>query len=409
MCVPPAIHTAVSQRAPGAALAPRPAQRAAAEAAAEAAAAAAGTHYRAAFTVDPSHDYGVDPRVRRGAAAAPATASMGLSEQPRLPPTTYQAELLGRRDGGGCDGAGAAGASQPGVSASAPTSPAMPRPGWLTTAQAAQLPLAELAAAAASRSAGSSPTAAAAAQPACAPREQSASACRAALASGAGARECLTEGPLLSRASPPRRGAQPPPPKDAVLMQALDQHSRGRVPGCTTYKPRGGAQVALEPAPPSRATTWGAASQQALRWWAGLELELLGAGWMEGPSMCARPQSAGCFTSSFPKPPPGPPPPSAAVQPGGARRRLARHRQPQGPAVLLLGLRQRGRRRRRRLCVRERAGGGRAVRGRYSQGWALAAGWRDGLFPPNCLAPSTIHAHVPPAGSTRRCGRWRGA
>lgn len=126
------------------------------------------------------------------------------------------------------------------------------------------MPLAErYAAAAATRSAGSSPCASPSAG--CAP---SAAAGRAALTNGAGARECLTEGPLLSRsAAGAHAHAGARLPKEAVLMQALDQHSRGRVPGCTLYKPRGGAQVALEPAPPTRATTWGAASQQALRWW----------------------------------------------------------------------------------------------------------------------------------------------
>ena len=46
-------------------------------------------------------------------------------------------------------------------------------------------------------------------------------------------------------------------------MQALDQHSRGRVPGYTGHRPQ--HNVCLEPPPPSALTTWGAASQQALR------------------------------------------------------------------------------------------------------------------------------------------------
>ena len=152
--------------------------------------------------------------------------------------------------------------------ASAPTSPARfvgsaltVKPGYLTSSAAATAPVAERfatasaasTAAAASRSAGNSPVAAAATTTA-----------------GAGAAACLRDSPPAwagPRASQRAVGQHQHQrfSKDDAYLHALDQHSRGRLPGCTTHKPQ--HSVTLEQAAPTNLTTWGAASQEALRWW----------------------------------------------------------------------------------------------------------------------------------------------
>ncbi|PSC70271.1 flagellar associated [Micractinium conductrix] len=151
--------------------------------------------------------------------------------------------------------------------ASAPTSPARfvgsaltVKPGYLTSSAAATAPVAERfatasaasTAAAASRSAGNSPVAAAATTTA-----------------GAGAAACLRDSPPAwagPRASQRAVGQHQHQrfSKDDAYLHALDQHSRGRLPGCTTHKPQ--HSVTLEQAAPTNLTTWGAASQEALRW-----------------------------------------------------------------------------------------------------------------------------------------------
>ena len=109
-----------------------------------------------AFQIDPQHDYSRDPRVRRPPAAA-ATSPAAAAADKGIGKSTYQAELLLRNSS---DIGGSCGAS--GGSASAPCSPAhrpaiaAVRPGYLTTAAASQLPVAERYAAL-SLSAGGSP------------------------------------------------------------------------------------------------------------------------------------------------------------------------------------------------------------------------------------------------------------
>ncbi|PRW20502.1 flagellar associated [Chlorella sorokiniana] len=273
-CVPPATHTAVNTRAPGACLVPRPAERAAAEAAE---AAAVGTSiYKAAFQTDPAYDWTALPRAQRPAVDAAPTGAARVVEADRLPPSTYQEEMLGRSSAGRWHGGAA---DSLGGSASAPTSPAARRgpmavrPGYLTTAAAAQLPIAErYAAPAAPLSAGNSPLAArrgsgsfSAGGSSLSPGGRPASL----TTGGAAAAACFRDpSPATAPAARPASagssgGSQPPVRKEDAFLYALDQHSRGRVPGCTLHKPR--HNVSLELPPPSKLTTWGAASQAALR------------------------------------------------------------------------------------------------------------------------------------------------
>ncbi|KAI3430259.1 hypothetical protein D9Q98_004855 [Chlorella vulgaris] len=208
-CVPPAVHTRVSQRDPDAPLAgPRRIVEA-----------SGGTTYATAFQIDPLHDYSTDPRVRCSAAATTASNPCAAAQAARFEGlTTYQAEVLqhdssainqGYRDG--IDWSRSGSAAWVGGSAFQPASPAPPQsrgfaavpPGYLTTAAASQLPLAKQhAARSVLQAAGSSPDV-------------------------------------------PSRGAA-----------ASGWPSRG-------HRPK--HNVALQLPPPSSETTWGAASQQAQR------------------------------------------------------------------------------------------------------------------------------------------------
>ena len=236
--------------------------------------------YRAAFQPDPAHDWAAQPRARPPAVDAAPTGAARVVEADRLPPSTYQEELLWR-GGAGRQLSGAAGSY--GGSASAPTLPAALRgpmmtvpPGYLTTAAAAQLPIAEKYAAAAPLSAGNSPLAAqrsscsfGASGSSLGPSGRPASLATA----GSGAASCFRDPPLAAvpavrpASGGSRSPAQPPVRKEDAFLYSLDQHSRGRLPGCTLHKPR--HNVSLELPPPSKLTEWGAASQAALRRWGG--------------------------------------------------------------------------------------------------------------------------------------------
>lgn len=330
-CVPPATHTAINTRAPGACLVPRPAERVAAEAAEAAAtgismcglavglrlpmlACCARVHillasrsslsfpppcpahhrYKAAFQTDPAHDWAALPRARPPAVDAAPTGTARVVEADRLPPSTYQDELL-RRRGAGQQPSGSAGSFS--GSASAPTSPAAlrgpmmtVRPGYLTTAAAAQLPIAEKYAAAAPLSAGNSPLVAqrsscsfSAGGSSLSPGGRPASVATA----GSGAACCFKDSALAAvpavrpASGSSRSPGQPPVRKEDAFLYSLDQHSRGRLPGCTLHKPR--HNVSLELPPPSKLTEWGAASQAALRRWRdGSKLAVCGSGVSSG-------------------------------------------------------------------------------------------------------------------------------
>ena len=119
--------------------------------------------YGAAYQTDPLHDYSVDPRVRlpQAAAAAPPApdCAPGMPPRPQMAScrSTYQAELLDQPPSFNTCSAGGGSIRS---TASAPVSPAAgaaARPGYLTTAAASQLPIAEAFAASFSLSAGSGP------------------------------------------------------------------------------------------------------------------------------------------------------------------------------------------------------------------------------------------------------------
>lgn len=229
--------------------------------------------YKAAFQTDPTHDWTALPRARRPAAAdAAPTGAARVVEADRLPPSTYQEEMLGRVSSGRRHAGGHGGSASAGASPVAPRGQMTVRPGYLTTAAAAQLPIAEKYAAAGPLSAGNSPLAAqrggGSFSAGCGSISRGGRSASLATA-GAGAAACFTDPPLSAApaARPASAGARSsshsPVRKEDAFLYALDQHSRGRVPGCTLHKPR--HNVSLELPPPSKLTTWGAASQAALR------------------------------------------------------------------------------------------------------------------------------------------------
>ena len=216
--------------------------------------------YGAAYQTDPLHDYSVDPRVRLPQAAAAAPPAPDCA--PDMPPrpqmascrSTYQAELLDQPPSFITCSAGGGSIRS---TASAPVSPAAgaaARPGYLTTAAASQLPIAEAFAASFSLSAGSGPKIAALGSQT--PQRPSNGA-NSSMPTAA-ARHGPT--PELTAAA---GGTACRPSKADAFLHALDQHSRGRLPGYTGHRPQ--HNVGLELPPPTKLTTWGAASQEALR------------------------------------------------------------------------------------------------------------------------------------------------
>ncbi len=146
------------------------------------------------------------------------------------------------------------------------------RPGYLTTAAAASLPVAERYAAAATQAAPPLSAAADSCSSPCGARASRLSSGPsrpggvAAAYTGRQAAACFRDPPaawaqpalgLATKGSTGERHS-----KDAVYLRTLDQHSRGRLPGYTGHRPQ--HNVALDLPPPSSLTTWGAASQEAL-------------------------------------------------------------------------------------------------------------------------------------------------
>jgi hypothetical protein len=171
--------------------------------------------------------------------------------------TTYQAELLdcqaatlnSRSTGRGCSSSASASVS--------PAAAAPARPGYLTTAAASQLPIAEAFAASLSLSAAISPRIAAL-------KSQAAQGARNSTSNAGYDMPTAAVSSVAPPALPTAGGSTGCRPSKAdAFLAALDQHSRGRLPGYTGHRPQ--HNVSLELLPPTKLTTWGAASQEALR------------------------------------------------------------------------------------------------------------------------------------------------
>lgn len=227
--------------------------------------------YAAAHRQPEGMDYTADPSVHRPAALTACSAEPVLPEAPGFGISTYRAELLHRSAADLSMGSSAAASCCRGVSAPgspvAMHAPAAVRPGYLTTSAAASLAVAERYGAPPRSAAGDSCSASCAAdarQPASGSGRRAGSA---AVFNGSQAAACFQDppaawaGPVPDRAGGAGMGVRPS--KDAAYLRALDQHSRGRLPGYTGHRPQ--HDVALELPPPSKLTTWGAASQEALR------------------------------------------------------------------------------------------------------------------------------------------------